>query len=140
VLTASGADQGTGFIKVWFSVIATRQALGGTTACGVNNSLSGPMFVALPSTGLCNTRVRILKDGLPPVDTTVQEVGPWCPNSPVPGGFNQCSCGNDRYWNRDGVPLVVTMTCDTNDAGMDLSDALARQLGVNRGPILWRFR
>ena len=47
---------------------------------------------------------------------------------------------NDRYWNRDGVPLVVTMPCDSNDAGMDLSDALARQLGVNRGPILWRFR
>ena len=142
VLTASGADQGTGFIKVWFSVFSTREGLvGQTTACG-RTIRTADRFVALPARGLCNIGV-ILRN---PVNgrsatTTVQDVGPWCPHS-APSSGNPCVCDDDPYWNTSGVPWVERQSCDTNNSGIDLADGTYADLGsppVNQR-ILWRFR
>jgi len=142
VLTASGADSATGFIRVWFSVFSTREGLvGGTTACG-RVIQPNDRFVALPARGLCHVGV-ILRNPVTGriVTTTVQDVGPWCPHStPTPG--NPCVCNEDRYWNSSGVPLVESLSCDTNNSGIDLADGTHADLGsppVNQR-ILWRFR
>ncbi len=93
-------------LAMWFNVIATREGLvGETTACG-RKIAPNDQFVALPSTGLCGRGILLHNPNNAGVivSTTVEEVGPWFPNTPVPGGFNQCNGGNDNYWNiREGA-------------------------------------
>jgi hypothetical protein len=97
-------------------------------------------FVALPATGMCNVGVR-LRNGTNLATTSVLDVGPWCPNTPVPRGQNQCTCSSDRYWQGTGVPFAATAPCATTHAGIDLADGTFADLGLtNNGNIYWRFQ
>src|SRR5205085_10294170 len=81
------------FLYTYFQVIASREGLvGGTTACG-HTIQSGDHFVALPSTGLCDTNV-VLRNGTHLQATKVLDVGPWFPHSSATTG-NPCVGGND---------------------------------------------
>jgi hypothetical protein len=135
-------DTSTVLINVWFSVFSTREGLvGGTTACG-RIIQPNDHFVALPSTGLCNVGVILTHPAIgSTTTTTIQDVGPWCPHSSATPG-NPCVCGNDRYWNTSGVPLVESLSCDANNSGIDLADGTHADLGSPsvRQRILWRFR
>ncbi len=127
-------------INLWFQVIATREGLvGGTTAC--NHVITqNDHFVALPATSMCSVGVR-LRNGANLATTSVLDVGPWCPNTPVQGGFNQCSCPSDRYWQTTGVPFAATASCATTHAGIDLADGTFNDLGLTtNGNIYWRFQ
>jgi hypothetical protein len=139
VTPSGGSAVSVGGVNVWFNVVATREGLvGGTTACGHTITVNDH-FVALPSTGLCNTTVRV-RNGNNVENTTVRDVGPWYPHAQATQG-NPCQGGNDAYWNGTGVPRVEGQNCDSNDAGIDLADGTYNGLGVN-GParVLWRFR
>lgn len=127
-------------IYVWFQVIATREGLvGGTTACS-HVITQNDHFVALPATSLCNMGVR-LRNGNNLGTTTVRDVGPWCPNTPISGGFNQCSCPSDRYWQTSGVPFAAGASCANTHAGIDLADGTFADLGLTtNGTIYWRFQ
>lgn len=151
----SGTDRGTTFrftpsgggqidfpIYTYFHVTATLEGLvGGTTACG-HVITSTDHFVALPATGLCNTAV-VVRNAASPLNadsTTVRDVGPWFPNTPGPGNSNSCSGGNDLYWNTGGVPRVLSSTCDTNNAAIDLANGTASSVSISgSGSVLWRF-
>jgi hypothetical protein len=140
--SASGGEQVDLAIYTYFQVTATLEGLvGGTTACG-HVITSADHFVALPSTGLCNTEIVVRNAASPlAVDsTTVREVGPWFPNTPGPGNSNPCSGGNDSYWNTGGVPRVLSTTCDTNNAAIDLANGTASTISISGlGSVLWRF-
>lgn len=140
--TPSGGGQIDFPIYTYFQVIATLEGLlGGTTACG-HVITSADHFVALPATGLCNTAVVVRNAGSPlnADSTTVREVGPWFPNTPGPGNSNTCSGGNDLYWNTGGVPRVLSETCDSNNAAIDLANGTASSVSINGlGSVLWRF-
>ena len=130
----------TPFYYVWFNVLATREGLVGQTTARGHVIVSNDHFVALPATGLCNVGVRP-RNGNNAENTTVLDVGPWCPNTPVPGGFNQCICSSDRYWNTFGVPFAATASCATTHAGIDLADGTFANLGLmGNGNIYWRFQ
>jgi len=119
--------------------LAREGLVGHTTGCG-HVILTNDHFVALPATGLCNVGVRLAK-GATKVNTTVLDVGPWCPNTPGPGNSNPCNCGSDRYWQTTGVPWCVNQSCSSDHAGIDLADGTAADLGVSGlGNIYWRFQ
>jgi len=126
------------FIYTYFQVVASREGLvGGTTACGHTIAINDH-FVALPSTGLCNTSV-FLRNGNRTETTTVRDVGPWYPHSAATTG-NPCVGGNDPYWNTGGIPRVLGQSCDANNAAIDLGDGTFASLGLSgTGTILWRF-
>ncbi len=139
--TATGKSS-TQNIDVWFNVIATVEGLvGQTTACGhviANND----HFVALPVSKLCNVGVRV-NHGAVTENTTVLDVGPWCPNTPSSTNSNTCSCSSDYYWQTSGVPMAVSLegTCNSNGAGIDLANGTASDLGVaGLANIYWRFQ
>ena len=119
----------TPFYYVWFNVIATREGLVGQTTARGHVLVSNDHFVALPATDLCIVGVR-LRNANNAEDTTVLDVGPWCPNTPVPGRFNQYNCSSDGYWNTFGVPFAATASCATTHAGIDLVDATFANLGL----------
>ena len=110
-------------------MIATREGLVGQTTARGHVLVSNDHFVALPATDLCIVGVR-LRNANNAEDTTVLDVGPWCPNTPVPGGFNQCNCSSDGYWNTFGAPFAATASCATTHAGIDLVDATFANLGL----------
>lgn len=126
-------------IFVWFRVIATREGLvGGTTGCQ-HVIVPNDHFVALPVPLLCNVGVR-LANGSIKRDEVKLDTGPWCPHSQATPG-NPCVCPNDPYWNTTGVPLTQSLTCDANNAGIDLADGTFNDLGLTTNSlILWRFR
>jgi hypothetical protein len=139
--TPGGGGHTDLYLYTYFNVIATREGLvGGTTACGHVITVNDH-FVALPSTGLCATGILLRNGGPSPgVSTTVRDVGPWFPHSPATTG-NPCNGGNDPYWNTGGVPRTETVTCDSNDAGIDLADGTFADLGLTGATrILWRFQ
>ena len=71
--------------------------------------------------------------------TTVREVGPWFPHS-VATESNPCVGPGDPYWNTGGVPRVLSETCDSNNAGIDLGQGTAADIGISGlGTVLWRF-
>ena len=147
----SGTERGTAFrfsgggasidfnLYTYFRVIASVEGgVGNTTSCGHTYQL-GDHFVALPSTGLCNIGV-ILRNGDRSATTTVLDVGPWFPHSSPTGG-NPCAGPNDPYWNTGGVPRVLSETCDSNNAGIDLANGTFADLGyTGNGSVLWRFQ
>jgi hypothetical protein len=137
-LGASGATPGAGIVKVWFSVIATKEGLFGSgTACG-HTIVANDHFVALPATGTCNAGV-MLRNGSNAATTTVLDVGPWFPHSSAMQG-NPCVGPSDPYWSTTGVPRTETVSCDSNNAGIDLADGTFLDLGLmNPARILWRF-
>ncbi len=126
-------------IFVWFRVFATREGLvGQTTSCG-HMIIPNDHFVALPAAGLCNVGVR-LANGSIKRDEVKLDTGPWCPHSQAATG-NPCVCPSDPYWNTTGVPAVESLSCDPNNAGIDLADGSFADLGLsNNGFIHWRFR
>lgn len=134
----AGSTNFGGFFNVWFSVIASREGLvGGTTACN-HTIVANDHFVALPSTGLCNTNV-VVKNGNNSENTSVLDVGPWFPHA-APTSGNPCIGGNDPYWTTTGVPRAESSPC-SNGAGIDLADGTFANLGLTgNARILWRFR
>lgn len=147
----NGTDRGTTFrfqpsgggqidfeIYTYFEVVGSREGLvGGTTACG-NTITTNARFVALPSTGMCNTAVT-LRRGVNIADTTVRDVGPWYPHASAATG-NPCVGGNDPYWNTGGAPRVLSTNCDSNNAAIDIGDGTFADLGMTgTGTVLWRF-
>jgi hypothetical protein len=144
MVTGQGAPNPTNvLINVWFSVFSTREGLvGGRTACG-RIIQPNDHFVALPATGLCNVGITLMNPAIGiRTTTTVQDVGPWCPNTPGPRNSNTCNCSSDRYWNTSGVPLVESLSCDTNNSGIDLADGTFAELGspTSFQPVCWRFQ
>ena len=113
--------------------------MGHVTGCG-HTIVANDHFVALPATGLCNVGVR-LANGANKANTVVLDVGPWCPNTPIQGGLNQCNCGSDRYWQTTGIPFAAVNSCATDHAGIDLADGTFGDLGLTgNGYIYWRFQ
>jgi hypothetical protein len=140
-VTASNAfssSTATGTIKIWFDVLASREGLvGATTAC--NHTIgANDHFVALPSTGLCDTNIMLV-NGNTSANTSVLDVGPWFPHASPTSG-NPCVGGNDQYWTTTGVPRAESSPC-SNGAGIDLADGTFADLGLTgNGRIKWRFR
>lgn len=147
----NGTDRGTTFrfrpnsgraldfeIYTYFEVVGSREGLvGGATACN-HTITANDRFVALPSTGMCNTAVTVRR-GSNIADTTVRDVGPWFPHASATTG-NPCVSGNDRYWNTGGAPRVLSTNCDSNNAAIDTGDGTFADLGMTgTGTILWRF-
>jgi hypothetical protein len=134
----NSSSTASGTIKVWFDVLASREGLvGGTTACN-HTITANDHFVALPSTGLCNTNVSLV-NGANSEDTSVRDVGPWFPHG-APTSGNPCVGGNDQYWTTTGVPRAESSPC-SNGAGIDLADGTFAALGLTgNGRIKWRFR
>lgn len=132
VLTALGADSGTGFIKVWFAVTMDVERwkncdfvscpnLGSyfcTTACIPNGLSQRTAFVALTATRLCSrgVLVRNPSNGITQ-STAVQDVGPRT---------------NDPCWNTGNVPIFDPNN-RTATLGGCLSERLADSLGVANG-------
>jgi hypothetical protein len=132
----------TFFPYIYMSVTATLEGLvGQPTACGYVIPQNG-QFVTLPySTALCGQQV-VVTNGALAQQAPVEDVGPWCPNTPGPGNSNTCSCTADPYWLGTGVPKAVTLegSCNSNGSGMDLGNGTASSVGINgMGGVKWKF-
>ncbi len=132
----------TFFPYVYMSVTATLEGLvGQPTACGYIIPQNG-QFVTLPySKTLCGQQVLVAKGALTQ-QAPVEDVGPWCPNTPGPGNSNTCNCTSDPYWLGTGVPKAVALegSCNSNGAGMDLGNGTASSVGVSgMGGVTWKF-
>jgi RHS repeat-associated protein len=124
----------------WQNVIATIE---GTTAKGLrpttshNFSTDNDLFVALPSEGMQGQRVEIEANGKT-VQVPVGDVGPWN------GGHTTSGKSlDDRYWENNNRPQAECGTDlrgrPTNRGGIDISDALAKQLGLTGTTrVRWR--
>jgi hypothetical protein len=130
------------FPYVYMNVLATDEGLvGHTTACG-HVIQTNDHFVALPySTALCGQSILVTRSTYQET-TSVEDVGPWCPNTPGPGNSNTCSCSANSYWLGTAIPEAVTLegTCNSNGAGIDLADGTYHDLGLSgNGYIDWKF-
>jgi hypothetical protein len=126
--------------KMYWDVFATDEGLvGQTTACG-HVIQPSDHFVALPySQTLCGTGVHLVH-GQNAQDTTVEDVGPWCPHSQSTQG-NTCVCSPDDYWMGNGIPYSQSSSCGSNPAGIDLADGTFSGLGLtNNAWIDWTFQ
>ncbi len=114
---------------------AQSSKLGGTTAYGYNTNTD--VFVALPDENLRGYDVLITVNGQS-VIAPVGDIGPWN------GGHTRSGANlNDQYWENNQRPQAETGTDlrgrTTNKAGIDISAALARQLGLKGNTkIEWR--
>lgn len=74
--------------------------------------------------------VRVWKDGKY-VDCQIVDVGPWFPSARGPA---------DPYWQTGGRPRAETGGNTSNQAGIDLTPAAARAIGLNgKGYVSWEF-
>ena len=127
-------------LYAYWNVIATDEGLvGQTTACG-HVIQSNDHFVALPyGSSLCNQGVH-LTYGANQQNTTVLDVGPWCPHSAATKGY-PCVCGPDDYWLGSGIPFAQTNSCSSNHAGIDLADGTFSGLGLTGNAYIdWKFQ
>jgi RHS repeat-associated protein len=117
--------------RQWFYVFATREGLvGGTTATG-HVIKEEDIFVALPSRKALNKNVVIYYRGNWRV-APVWDVGPWNTKDP----YWLTSCGRPQA--ESGTDLFGRKT---NKAGIDLSNALFRELGLTDNDwVYWRFK
>jgi len=124
----------------YMNVTATDEGLvGHVTACNYTIPTNAQM-VALPySTALCGDQV-LVANGSAHQQVPVEDVGPWCPNTPGPGNSNTCSCSADNYWQGTAVPYAATHSCSSNGAGIDLGDGTYSTVrGGTNGPVDWKF-
>ena len=142
-ITVNAYATGTVFLPyVYMNVLATDEGkVGLTTACG-HVIQSNDHFVALPySKTLCGHNVLVTRATYQET-TPVEDVGPWCPNTPGPGNSNTCSCTADSYWLGTAIPKAVTLegTCNSNGAGIDLADGTYHDLGLSGNAYIdWKF-
>jgi hypothetical protein len=139
IVVSANATGNVFFPYAYMNVIATREGLvGKTTACG-HTIQANDHFVALPyGQALCGQGIH-LAYGQNQQDTSVQEVGPWCPHSSATQD-NPCVCSADSYWLGTGIPYAQTHACSSNGAGIDLADGTFYDLGLSdNAPIDWKF-
>jgi hypothetical protein len=128
-------------LYTYFEVTGTIEGLvGGLTGCG-HLIVANDRFVALPVSGLCNTRVIVANratgasDNVPKLDA-----GPYYPGGACDPTGSQ---GGDPYWNTGTRPRVESQSCESgnNNAGIDLADGTASRIGiVGLGTVVWRFQ
>jgi hypothetical protein len=127
---------------VYMNAFATDEGLvNAVTACNYKIPTNAQM-VALPyGQALCGQQVHVA-NGPNQQTVPVEDVGPWCPNTPGPGNSNTCSCSADAYWTGTGIPKAVTLegSCNSNGAGIDLGDGTYSSVrGGTNGPVDWKF-
>jgi hypothetical protein len=147
IVTSANATGTVFFPYVYMSVTATLEGkVGKPTACGYVIPQNG-QFVTLPYSccSLCGQNV-VVANGQNQQTAPVEDVGPWCPNTPgvPPGNTNTCSCTADAYWLGTGIPEAVILqqegACNSNGAGMDLGNGTASSIGINgMGGVTWKF-
>jgi len=128
-------------LYTYFQVTGSIEGLvGGTTGCG-HQIVANDHFVALPVSGLCNTRVIVANRATGASDTVPKlDAGPHYPGGRCDPTGTQ---GGDPYWNTGTRPRVESQSCESgnNNAGIDLADGTASRIGiVGIGTVVWRFQ